>query len=76
MFSFAGGPQFVERMRQNTVAAVHDNVRLECHAVSEELLDLAYIWTHNGLRIRDTDPIRSRVVSTDCPNEELPTMKS
>lgn len=55
------GPRFVQQMRPNTVTAVEDNIRLRCHAETEEILDVAYIWTHNGLRIRDTDLIHTRV---------------
>jgi hypothetical protein len=45
------------------VTTVEDNIRLRCQAQTEEILDVAYIWTHNGLRIRDTDAIHTRVVS-------------
>jgi hypothetical protein len=45
------------------VTAVENDVRLGCQAYSEEILDVAYVWMHNGLRIRDTDPIHTRVVS-------------
>jgi len=51
-------------MRPNTVTTVEDNIRLWCQAETEEILDVAYIWTHNGLRIRDTDLIHTRVVSS------------
>lgn len=59
----AEGPRFVEQLRPNTVTSVEDDVTLRCHAQSEEILDVAYIWTHNGLRIRDTDLIHTRFVS-------------
>jgi hypothetical protein len=45
------------------VVSVEDDITLRCQAESEEILDVAYIWTHNGLRIRDTDLIHTRVVS-------------
>jgi hypothetical protein len=45
------------------VTTVEDDIRLRCQAHTEEILDVAYIWTHNGLRIRDTDLIHTRVVS-------------
>jgi hypothetical protein len=50
-------------MRPSIVTAVEDDIRLRCQAESEEILDVAYIWTHNGLRIRDTDLIHTRFVS-------------
>jgi hypothetical protein len=56
-------------MRPNTVTSVESDVRLHCQAESEEILDIAYIWTHNGLRIRDTDLIHTRVVS--CPEIQI-----
>lgn len=50
-------------MRPSIVTAMKDDIRLRCQAESEEILDVAYIWTHNGLRIRDTDLIHTRFVS-------------
>ncbi|XP_063219696.1 contactin isoform X2 [Bacillus rossius redtenbacheri] len=55
------GPRFLQEMVPQLVTSVQRNVELQCHAVSEEILDVAYIWTHNGLRIKDTDSMRTRV---------------
>lgn len=46
------------------VKSVTENFTLNCEANTDELLDTAYIWTHNGIRIRDRDPNSIRLVST------------
>jgi len=33
----------------------NQNQTLRCLSYTDELLDVAYIWTHNGMRIRDKD---------------------
>lgn len=43
--------------------SVLDNFTLVCQAYTDELLDTAYIWTHNGIRVKDRDPKNTRVVS-------------
>lgn len=42
-------------MHPRIITAVNYNLTLRCLAETEEVLDIAYIWTHNGLRIRDRD---------------------
>lgn len=37
-----------------------NNQTLRCQADSEEMLDVAYIWKHNGMRIRDEDLINNQ----------------
>ncbi|XP_060516307.1 contactin [Cylas formicarius] len=49
------GPRIVESPLQSVVTVVGHNVDLQCYAVTDEILDIAYIWTHNHMRIRDTD---------------------
>ncbi|KAJ8986222.1 hypothetical protein NQ317_009928 [Molorchus minor] len=49
------GPQLVEQLRPLIVSTVGNNVDLQCYAVTDEMLDIAYIWKHNGLIIRDLD---------------------
>lgn len=41
----------VEHLSPKIVTAVQKDVFLRCQAASEDILDIAYIWTHNGLRI-------------------------
>ncbi|XP_012252358.2 contactin [Athalia rosae] len=49
------GPRFIESLNRRIVSAVNWNLTMRCLAETEEVLDIAYIWTHNGLRIRDKD---------------------
>ncbi|XP_012285560.1 contactin [Orussus abietinus] len=49
------GPRFTEFMNPRVVTAVNQNQTLRCYADTEEILDVAYIWTHNGMVIRDKD---------------------
>ncbi|KAG8272856.1 Contactin-3 [Homalodisca vitripennis] len=45
------GPMLVEQLNPRVVTSVQRDVYLRCQAASEDILDIAYIWTHNGLRI-------------------------
>lgn len=49
------GPSFYETLPPKMTIAVEHDLQLRCHAQTEELLDVAYIWTHNGLRIGNMD---------------------
>lgn len=49
------GPRLVEALQPAITMPVHRNLALRCQADTEEVLDVAYIWTHNGMRIRDYD---------------------
>lgn len=49
------GPAYHEQLPPKVTIAVHDNLHLKCSAQTEELLDVAYIWTHNGLTIGNMD---------------------
>ncbi|KAL1492741.1 hypothetical protein ABEB36_010948 [Hypothenemus hampei] len=53
------GPMIVESPNQNILIINGRNIDLQCHATTEEMLDIAYLWTHNGLRIRDLDLLNS-----------------
>lgn len=55
MFIHVGGPQFVERLPSQIVLYYNHNLTLHCLGHIDEMLDVAYIWTHNGMRIRDRD---------------------
>lgn len=55
------GPRFDQRMVPLISTSVAQDIELRCQAYSEEILDVAYIWTHNGLRIRDADIQRRRM---------------
>uniref|UniRef100_A0A6P7GDV3 Contactin n=1 Tax=Diabrotica virgifera virgifera TaxID=50390 RepID=A0A6P7GDV3_DIAVI len=49
------GPRLVEPLRETMVTSVGRNIDLRCYAVTDEMLDIAYIWKHNGMVIRDVD---------------------
>ncbi|XP_072402624.1 contactin [Diabrotica undecimpunctata] len=49
------GPRLVEPLREIMVTSVGRNIDLRCYAVTDEMLDIAYIWKHNGMVIRDVD---------------------
>lgn len=50
-----GGPQFIQRLPPLLVLEYNSNLTLRCLAQTDEMLDVAYIWTHNGMRIRNKD---------------------
>lgn len=52
---FSGGPRIQESLPLRIKTAVNYNQTLRCRADTEEMLDVAYIWKHNGRRIRDKD---------------------
>ncbi|KAG7210747.1 hypothetical protein KM043_012244 [Ampulex compressa] len=52
-------PQFTERLPQRIVTSIMENQTLRCLGESDEMLDVAYIWTHNGMEIRDKDLINN-----------------
>ncbi|XP_053991481.1 contactin [Hylaeus volcanicus] len=49
------GPQFVEKLPRRITSAVMQNLTLWCMGQIDEMLDVAYIWKHDGLHIRDED---------------------
>ncbi|KAF7270213.1 hypothetical protein GWI33_016823 [Rhynchophorus ferrugineus] len=53
------GPKIVEATRSTIVTVSGKSIDLQCYATTDEMLDIAYIWTHNNLRIRDIDTITS-----------------
>lgn len=58
-------PRFIQSLTPRLVTSVGRSFDLQCDATTEEMLDIAYIWTHNGLTIRDIDIKNSnnRIVS-------------
>ncbi|ENN74113.1 hypothetical protein D910_11524 [Dendroctonus ponderosae] len=53
------GPRIVESPGPNIIIINGRNIDLQCYATTDEMLDIAYMWTHNGMRIRDIDIINS-----------------
>ncbi|XP_025829331.1 contactin-like [Agrilus planipennis] len=52
-------PRLLEPLRPRIVTSVNNLIFLSCYAETEEMLDVAYIWKHNGMRIRDIDVLSS-----------------
>lgn len=46
-----GGPVFVEQLSPLIRTVIKHDLLLRCQATSDELLDMAYIWTHNSMPI-------------------------
>ncbi|XP_015109291.1 contactin [Diachasma alloeum] len=49
------GPNFVKTLPPGITTAVMYNQTFRCQADADEMLDIAYIWKHNGIVIRDKD---------------------
>lgn len=56
----------IEQLTPKIVTAVQKDVFLRCQAASEDILDIAYIWAHNGLRIPRSEYENTNIVSTKC----------
>lgn len=48
-------PRLIQYLPPQVVTDVGGTFSLHCQAEMEERLDIAYIWNHNGMRIRDID---------------------
>lgn len=59
----------MEKLPQYITTAVMQNQTLRCMGEVDEMLDVAYIWKHNGLRIRDEDLMNNPRLHID--GEEL-----
>ncbi|KAF4525298.1 hypothetical protein B566_EDAN014819 [Ephemera danica] len=62
------GPRFVVQPPARLVSLIGHSFQLTCDAISEEILDIAYIWTHNGLRLQDRYNNNYRVINIDGGN--------
>lgn len=54
----------MEQLTAKIVTAVQRDVFLRCQAASEDILDIAYIWTHNGLRLPHSEYENTNIVSS------------
>lgn len=55
------GPRLTEPLQPQLLTSVGRDISLYCSAETEEMLDIAYLWNHNGLRLKDdsyTDQIQ------------------
>ncbi|KAL4720071.1 hypothetical protein ACJJTC_018530, partial [Scirpophaga incertulas] len=50
---YYGTPRFVERLPPRIITQVNEIVFLHCSADIDPILDTAYFWNHNGIRIKD-----------------------
>jgi len=57
-----GTPQWIAPLPQNIVASVMQNFSIQCLAAFDELLDTAYVWTRNGMRLKDYGSESMRLV--------------
>lgn len=63
---FIGGPVFVEQLNPQIRTIIKQDLLLRCQAVSDELLDIAYIWTHNNMPLLNSNSeITGHIVSID-----------
>ncbi|XP_050530514.1 contactin [Daktulosphaira vitifoliae] len=50
------GPVFVEQLSPQMRTIIQNDLLLRCQASSDELLDLAYVWSHNGMPLLNSNP--------------------
>lgn len=50
-----GAPVFVEQLSPQVRTVIRNDLLLRCQAVSDELLDMAYIWTHNSIPLLNSN---------------------
>lgn len=58
----AGLPQFLETLPAKMTVVVGQDLNLRCYVTSEDRLDVAYIWTHNGLKLHSVVQMYSSMV--------------
>ncbi|XP_060843865.1 contactin [Rhopalosiphum padi] len=49
------GPVFIEQLNPQIRSIVKHDLLLRCQAVSDELLDIAYVWTHNNMPLANSN---------------------
>lgn len=55
------GPSLLENLPPHVVTSIGKNIYLNCKAITEEILDHAFIWMHNGVRLFSSSSERNRV---------------
>lgn len=50
-------PRFIERLQPRLTVQVRETVFLHCSADVDPLLDTAYLWSHNGIRMKDASDL-------------------
>lgn len=46
------GPVFTEEPPQRILTTIGETQHIRCRAAAEGILDLAYVWKHNGITLR------------------------
>lgn len=52
---FVGNLVFVEQLQPQIRSIIKHDVLLRCKAVSDEILDIAYIWTYNNMPLLNSN---------------------
>ncbi|XP_066907076.1 contactin [Halyomorpha halys] len=55
------GPSLLENLPPKIVTSIGKSIYLQCKAVTVEMLDHAFIWTHNGIRLFSSATEKHRV---------------
>lgn len=55
MAILSGAPVFVEQLNPQIRSIIKNDLLMRCQAVSDELLDMAYVWTHNNMPLLDSN---------------------
>ncbi|XP_011135668.2 contactin [Harpegnathos saltator] len=58
-------PYFIERLPTRIIMSYNQNQTLRCLGYADEMLDMAYIWKHNGMRIRNKDLMNNPRIRVD-----------
>lgn len=59
--------RFVQSPPSRITTQVHDLIYIQCEASYDELLDVAYVWKHNGELLRNNHDGTERIVSNSTP---------
>lgn len=60
---------FIEQLNPQIRSIVKHDLLLRCQAVSDELLDIAYVWTHNNMPLINSNAeLTEHVVSISLLN--------
>lgn len=67
-----GTPVFVEQLSPQIRSLMKQDLLLRCQAISDELLDLGYTWTHNNIPLHNSNAeLIGHIVSNYFFNNDL-----
>lgn len=55
LLSYLDGPKLIQSLSPRITTIAGRYFELRCSAETEEMLDIAYVWKHNGIKIRNID---------------------